>query len=103
MKFDNHAPINMDSAEEIASASRDGGAYDGIGYNTYQVWHGSRFHLTHKHSDGCERNNKVHRISEHLGCWETKEELCEFLSSQHAGEWWSNEILDDLGFKGEEA
>lgn len=96
--FDNHPPVNFSNAEKVASASHDGGAYDGIGYNTFKVYQGTKFHLVHFYSDGCERNNKTSSTSEHLGTFDTKEALIAHLVQEPG--WPNNVLLDDLGYEG---
>jgi len=101
-KFDNHPPVDFSGAEKISSASRDGGSYSGIGHNAYRVMQGNRFHLTHSHSSGCEYNNRTDHSSEHMGVFDSKQEVIDFLLKEGSC-WWTNELLEDLGYQGEEA
>lgn len=98
--FDNHTPINFDNAETAASARRDGGAYSGIGYNSYKVYHGARWHLVHFASSGCEC--RTDHISEHLGVYDSRDALVAALL-QRDPSWWVNELLGDLDYEGEPA
>ena len=104
MTFDNHPPVDFRNAEEIASTSRDGGAYSGIGHNTYRVFQGKKLHLTHSHSSGCVSHGEFSAPTnrEHLGVFDTKAELVAFLLAQPS-EWWASELLTELGYEGEEA
>lgn len=102
MTFNNHTPINFTNAETLAEYHTDGGAYDGIGYTRYIVFKGTRFHLVHRHSSGCEYNNKVDHTSQHLGVFETKEKLVEYLLGLDP-QTWVNSLLSDLGYEGETA
>lgn len=100
--FNNHPPVNFDGAEQIASASTDGGSYSGIGYNRYKVMQGKRFHLTHARSSGCDYGNGTDHASEHLGVFNSKQEVIDFLLKGEPS-WWQNELLEELGYEGEEA
>lgn len=114
MKFDNRPPIDLESAEKLASASRDGGCYDGIGYDIYRVYKGKKIHLIHLYSSGCERNNKVDSSSTHLGIFETLDALVEYLRKQFepcgygmessgSFPWWCSELLEELNVEAEQA
>jgi hypothetical protein len=103
--FDNHPPVNFSAASTVASASRDGGCYNGIGYNDYDLFQGRKFHLVHSYSSGCEYNNRVDRTKEHLGVFEDRETVITFLLSEpeDVPQWARNELLTDLQYMGEEA
>ena len=100
--FSNHPPINFEGSEKMASARRDGGVYDGIGYNTYKVYEGKRLHLVHFASSGCEYNNHTDHTSEHLGSFSDKPKLIEHLLTESPS-WWADELLEELGYVGVEA
>jgi len=99
MIFDNHPPIDLRAANKIASASADGGVYDGIGYDTYSVVQGRRIHLYHSEPSGCEYNNQAYRSRMWLGAWATTEDLINWLVAQPTT-WWTNALLKGLGHEG---
>ena len=112
LQFSNHPPLNISNAEEVAVASRDGGCYRDIGFNTYKVLKGKRLHLVHRYNSGCDSGGGTHTESTHLGSFETDEELIAHLLKQREDSdcgggvpWWVNRLLSDLwpGYRGEEA
>lgn len=120
MIFDNRPPINFDNADQLASAERDGGAYDGVGFNVYRVYSGRRIHLVHLSSDGCDYGRGPRSVSTHLGCWESVDDLAAWLMTRtdEAADlvdvdadsraytlypWWASELLTQLDVPGEEA
>ena len=107
MQFDNHPPVNFESARKLAKASSDGGCYDGIGWDTYIVFQGKRLHLVHSYNSGCDYGRGTHTDREHMGVFDDREALIAFLLDQRTDEgivpWWVNDLLDDLNYVGEEA
>jgi hypothetical protein len=105
--FDNHPPINFAGADEVASACRDGGAYSGIGHNNYRVRKGKKLHLTNHYSSGCDYGSGCSSSSTHLGAFDAEKDLIAHLLGERDEwggiPWWVNEILEDLGYEGEEA
>lgn len=106
MKFDNRPPINLEDAEQVASAKRDGGSYDGIGFNVYRVYRGKKYHLVHLFNSGCDYGSGTHTSRTHLGHWESVDDLAEFLRQQRVNgdfPWWASELLEGLEVPTEEA
>ena len=107
MIFCNRPPIALEAAKELADAQRDGGHYDGIGYDSYTVYQGKKLHLVHSYSTGCEYNHKVDRSCTHLGAFADLDALVAFLIAQATPDngmpWWASKLLEKLGVPGEEA
>lgn len=101
MKFDNHTPVNLSAAEKVATACKDGGCYDGVGTDRYTIYKGKNWHLIHYYSSGCEYNNKVDSDNTYKGCFATKEGLILKLLEESPS-WWSDELLEEMGYTGEE-
>lgn len=101
-KFDNHPPINFDNAEPLGCASRDGGCYNDIGHNRYEIRKGKRVHLTNHYSSGCSYNNRTDSTSTYIQGTDTVEDMIQYLLTQEPC-WWVNSLLDDLGYNGAEA
>jgi hypothetical protein len=99
MQFQNHTPINLTLAQELACASRDGGVYSGCGHDTYTVWRGQAIHLVHEYSSGCEYNHRTDCACTYCGRWDTPADLIAWLLQQKPS-WWTNELLTDLGHAG---
>ena len=120
MTFDNHAPINFNNATEIASASRDGGAYSGIGHDTVSIMQGKNMiHVYRDYSSGCVshgRHSAPNPVTYLFGA-RTKEEIIAWLIQQlpksrtsepafpdpDENLWAANELLEALGYEGVEA
>lgn len=103
VQFSNHPPLNIKNAMVIASASTDGGCYDGIGFDVYQVYRGKNLHLIHQYNSGWGGEKTQ---TTHLGVFKTKEELIRWLLTEREEgcvPWWVNELLSGLGYEGEEA
>lgn len=109
MQFDNHPPVNFDNSEKLAKASRDGGCYDNVGWDTYTVFQGGKIHLVHSYNSGCDYGSGTTTNRAHLGIFGTREELVAFLVSKTDGgsddvpQWAANELLEQLGYSGVEA
>lgn len=104
--FDNHSPIDLSKAQEMAKASRDGGRYRDVGHDTYQVMQGKSIHLIHSYSSGCEYNGRVDRLRLHLGKFADAESLVEFLlhvDTETVPQWAINGLLQGLDYPGEPA
>jgi hypothetical protein len=109
MRFDNRPPIDLESTTQLACASRDGGVYNGIGYDAYCVYQGKRLHLVHRYSSGCVYQNHVAASCTHMGLFDSLPSLIDFLrerldpqADEGAFPWWAALLLDELGYKGEE-
>lgn len=113
MKFDNRPPIALEDSEIVAEAVRDGGVYDGCGINAYRVYRGTRLHLVHTYSSGCDRGGHTDHQCEHLGHWQTVEEIgewlrgreerVEFVDDRYQFPWWASELMEHLEIPAEEA
>jgi hypothetical protein len=106
MQFDNRPPINLESATQIACASRYGGAYKGIGRNAYAVYEGQKLHLVHSYVSGCDYGYGCSSTCVHLGMFPDRPALIAFLLKQQGEEgfpWWASELLESLGYAGEQA
>jgi hypothetical protein len=106
MKFDNRSPINLNEIPVIASANREGIFYDRIGHDNYCAYLGKNIHLIHSYSSGCEFNGKIDSSNMHLGMFADRSSLIAYLLKQNVDgifPWWAAELLDDLGYLGEEA
>lgn len=104
MQFDNRPPINLESAEKVAAASRDGGAYQGIGHNNYVVYEGAKLHLVHHYGSGCDYGYGCTSTCVHVGMFADRPALIAWLCKQQGDEgfpWWASELLTALGYNGE--
>lgn len=106
MNFDNRPPINLEAAEKIAAASRDGGAYQGIGHNNYVAYQGAKIHLVHSYGSGCDYGSGCQSTMIHLGVFADRAALIAFLLKEQGEEgfpWWASDLLSALGYAGESA
>jgi hypothetical protein len=104
-KFDNHAPINFENAETLASSEHDGGVYSGIGYDDWYIKKGKMIHFYHEASSGCEYNGETDRLRVYLFGSRTIEEMIQFLLDKLPGDEGEgltpriiNDLLTDLGY-----
>lgn len=107
MIFDNRPPINLEAAELLADVERDGGAYNGVGYDRYRVYRGRKLHLIRAYSSGRDYEYGTGATSQHLGMFEDLESLGKFLKQPSRADegfpWWASELLEELEISVEEA
>ena len=113
MQFNNHPPINFDGCEKLAKASRDGGAYDGIGWHTFSVFKSptsGKIHVAESSNSGCDYGSGTATYRTYHGKFDNVEALCEWLTKQEdenhgscSVPWWANELMEALGYQGEPA
>jgi hypothetical protein len=106
MIFGNCPPINLENAEEVAEARRDGGVYSGCGVDRYTVYRGKRWHLVHVYSSGCDYGAGTDHACTHHGLWPTVEELVAYLHTLTENgrfPWWASRLLSQLEVPAEEA
>ena len=98
--FSNHAPINFQNSETVASwdAGQDFGHHEAI------IKKGSRYHLYESYNSGmCYGSHEPKTSRTYIFGCETREEMISFLRRKIAESPWVNDLLSDLGDPGDDA